>query len=156
MKVIEKSLYLRILRLVAAVLIADPETIDYLSKEYLEKPEIVRLLGRFLTGNGTIFTSEPTCKSELLQQFLRANYVCTIWNNAHLKNPTTYQPDNNGWVLKDDKYQFKWFEGDQLPSYVRDSLKTQSETDEEGDVEDDHAIDWSSSDEENENIDDNA
>ncbi|CAK1552503.1 unnamed protein product [Leptosia nina] len=98
----------------------------------------------------------PPCKSELLQQFLRANYICTIWNNAHLKNPTTYQPDNNGWVLKDDKCQFKWFEGDQLPSYVSDSLKTQSETDEEGDVEDDHAIDWSSSDEENENIDDNA
>ncbi|CAK1544134.1 unnamed protein product [Leptosia nina] len=98
----------------------------------------------------------PPCKSELLQQFLRANYVCTIWNNAHLKNPTTYQPDNTGWVLKDDKYQFKWFKGNQLPSYVRDSLKTQSETDEEGDVEDDHAIDWSSSDEENDNIDDNA
>lgn len=31
-----------------------------------------------------------------------------------------------------------------------------SETDEEGDVEDDHAFDWSSSDEENENINDNA
>ncbi|XP_052744418.1 uncharacterized protein LOC128199343 [Bicyclus anynana] len=94
--------------------------------------------------------------SELLQQFLRANYICTIWNNAHLKNPTTYQPENNGWVLKDDKYQFKWFEGDQLPSYVSDSLKTQSDTEEEGDVEDDSAIDWSSSDEENENIDDNV
>ncbi|GFV16231.1 uncharacterized protein TNCV_4337491 [Trichonephila clavipes] len=42
----------------------------------------------------------PTCKSELLQQYLRANYICTIWNNAHLKNPATYQPDNNGWILE--------------------------------------------------------
>ncbi|GBP85642.1 hypothetical protein EVAR_102173_1 [Eumeta japonica] len=94
-------------------------------------------------------------QNELLQQFLQANYICTIWNNAHLKNLTTYQPDNNGWLLKDEKYQFKWFEGDQLPSYVNDSLKTQSETDKEGDIDDDQAIDWKSSDEENENIDDN-
>ncbi|GFS80542.1 uncharacterized protein TNCV_3179191 [Trichonephila clavipes] len=38
----------------------------------------------------------PPCKRELLQQFLRANYACTIWNNAYLKNPATYQPENNG------------------------------------------------------------
>ncbi|GFY39603.1 uncharacterized protein TNIN_375451 [Trichonephila inaurata madagascariensis] len=68
----------------------------------------------------------PPCKSELLQQFLRANYTCTIWNNAHLKNPATYQPENNGWAFENDKYHFKWFEGDQLPSNVSDSLKTQS------------------------------
>ncbi|GFR17097.1 platelet glycoprotein 4 [Trichonephila clavata] len=68
----------------------------------------------------------PPCKSELLQQFLRANYICTIWNNARLKTPTTYQPANNGWILENNKYHFKWFEGDQLPSYVSDSLKTQS------------------------------
>ncbi|GFR31759.1 uncharacterized protein TNCT_669771 [Trichonephila clavata] len=67
----------------------------------------------------------PPCKSELLQQFLRANCACTIWNNSHLKNPTKYQPDIKGCVLEKDKY-FKWFEEDQTPSYVRDSLKTQS------------------------------
>ncbi|GFY44291.1 uncharacterized protein TNIN_486351 [Trichonephila inaurata madagascariensis] len=53
----------------------------------------------------------PPCKSELLQQFLRENYTCTIWNNAHLKNPATYQPENNGWAFENDKYHFKWFEG---------------------------------------------
>ncbi|KAF9418547.1 hypothetical protein HW555_004696 [Spodoptera exigua] len=41
-------------------------------------------------------SSLPPCKSKLLQQFLRANYICCIWNNAHLKNPTTYEPVNNG------------------------------------------------------------
>lgn len=66
----------------------------------------------------------PPCKSELLQQFLRANYICSIWNNAHLKTPTSYDPVNNGWILENDRYHFKWFEGDQLPNYVSDSLKT--------------------------------
>ncbi|GFQ72538.1 uncharacterized protein TNCT_59011 [Trichonephila clavata] len=94
------------------------------------------------------------CKSELLQQFLRANYICTIWNNAHLKTPTTYQLANNGWILENNKYHFKWFEGDQLPSYVSDSLKTQSETDGEYDINENQTTDGSSSDEDG-NIDDN-
>jgi len=71
-------------------------------------------------------SSLPPCKNELLQQFLRANYICSIWNNANLKNPTIYQPDNNGWEKENDQYHFKWFEGDQLPNYVSDSLETQS------------------------------
>lgn len=68
----------------------------------------------------------PPCKSELLQQFLRANYICTIWNNAHLKNPTSYGLENNGWVLENNQYHFKWFEEDQIPYYVSDSLTTLS------------------------------
>ena len=64
------------------------------------------------------------CKSELLQQFLRANYICSIWNNAHMKNPTKYDPVNNGWILENNQYHFKWFEGDQLPNDVSESLKT--------------------------------
>ncbi|GFY64746.1 uncharacterized protein TNIN_355801 [Trichonephila inaurata madagascariensis] len=39
------------------------------------------------------------------------------WNNAHLKI-SHYQPENNGCAFENDKYHFKWFEGDQLPSYV--------------------------------------
>ncbi|KAK0095063.1 hypothetical protein PV326_009308 [Microctonus aethiopoides] len=42
-----------------------------------------------------------------------------------------------------------------LPNYVSDSLKTSPETDGEGDIENDEAMDWSSSDEDNEDIDDN-
>ncbi|GFR14049.1 uncharacterized protein TNCT_202371 [Trichonephila clavata] len=75
-------------------------------------------------------------------------------HNAHLKTPTTYQPANNGWILENNKYHFKWFEGDQLPSYVSDSLKTQSETDGECDIDETQTMDGSSSDED-ENIDDN-
>ncbi|XP_044730356.1 uncharacterized protein LOC123293560 [Chrysoperla carnea] len=76
----------------------------------------------------------PPCKSELLQQFLRANHICCIWNNAHLKSPTIYKPENNGWVQENNQYHFKWFEGDQLPNYVSDSLEIILETDEEGDI----------------------
>ncbi|KAH9633489.1 hypothetical protein HF086_013166 [Spodoptera exigua] len=97
-------------------------------------------------------SSLPPCKSELLQQFLRANYICCIWNNAHLKNPTTYEPVNNGWILENDEYHFIWFEGDQLPNYVSESLKTVSEAGEEDDVDNDEFREWSNSDDENENV----
>lgn len=70
----------------------------------------------------------PPCKSELLQQFLRANYISTIRNNTHLKNPSIYQPENNGWIREDNMYYFKWLDGDQLPNFVSDSLKTPSGT----------------------------
>lgn len=68
----------------------------------------------------------PPCKSELFQQFLRANYICSIWNNAHLKIPTAYEPVNYGWILEKNQYYFKWFEGDQLPNYVSESLQQMS------------------------------
>ncbi|KAH9634460.1 hypothetical protein HF086_008294 [Spodoptera exigua] len=97
-------------------------------------------------------SSLPPCKSELLQQFLRANYICCIWNNAHLKNPTTYESVNNGRILENDEYHFKWFERDQLPNYVSESLKTVSEAGEEDDVDNDEFREWGSSDDENENV----
>ncbi|CAG5043316.1 unnamed protein product [Parnassius apollo] len=101
-------------------------------------------------------SSLPSCKSELFQQFLRANYICCIWNNAHLKYPTIHKPQNNGWVQENEmkQYHFKWFEGDQLPNFVSDSLQIISETDEEGDL-DINQENWSSSDEDDEDIDDN-
>ncbi|CAK1552457.1 unnamed protein product [Leptosia nina] len=36
----------------------DPDTIEYVSKECLEKPEVVCLLGRHITGNGSVFAPE--------------------------------------------------------------------------------------------------
>ncbi|CAG9785380.1 unnamed protein product [Diatraea saccharalis] len=69
----------------------------------------------------------PPCKSELLQQFRRANYIASIWSNAHMKNPSILSPENNGWVLKDSQYNFNWFDGDQLPSFVSESLENELE-----------------------------
>lgn len=65
----------------------------------------------------------PPCKSELLQQFHRANYIASIWNNAYMKNPNTGSPENNGWIMENDRYNFNWFDGDQLPSFVSESLQ---------------------------------
>lgn len=38
----------------------------------------------------------PPCKSELIQQFRRANYIANIWNNAHVQHSTNFSPVNNG------------------------------------------------------------
>ncbi|CAH0717725.1 unnamed protein product, partial [Brenthis ino] len=69
----------------------------------------------------------PPCKSELSQQFRRANYITSLWKNAHMKKISIFSPDNNGWTLKDNKYHFNWFDGDQLPSFVIESLQEESE-----------------------------
>lgn len=68
----------------------------------------------------------PPCKSELSQQFRRANYITSLWKNAHMKKISIFSPDNNGWTLKDNKYHFNWFDGDQLPSFVSESLQEES------------------------------
>ncbi|XP_046596549.1 uncharacterized protein LOC124294609 isoform X1 [Neodiprion lecontei] len=94
-------------------------------------------------------SSLPPCKNELLQHFLRANYICAIWDNAHLSKPTSRKPENNGWVPESGQYHFKWFEGDQLPNYVSDSLQTLSEAVEDSDIDEDKSTEWSSSDEDN-------
>ncbi|GBP87341.1 hypothetical protein EVAR_17486_1 [Eumeta japonica] len=89
-------------------------------------------------------SSLPPCKSELFQQFRRANYIASIWNNAHEKHPSTLSPENNGWILKDRQYDFNWFDGDQLPSFVSDSLQNELEepNDDEDDVEDELNIQY--------------
>lgn len=68
----------------------------------------------------------PPCKSELLQQFYRANYIASIWNNAHTQNFPGFSPENNGWTLNENQYQFYWFDGDQLPSLVCELLENES------------------------------
>ncbi|GFS50961.1 uncharacterized protein TNIN_9841 [Trichonephila inaurata madagascariensis] len=46
----------------------------------------------------------PTCKSELLQQFRRANYISRLWSNAFMKGFSIFNPENNGWTLEDNQY----------------------------------------------------
>ena len=67
-------------------------------------------------------SSIPPCKSELYQQFLRANYISSVWKNAYKKQPTTLDPLEYGWMEQYDKFVFKWFEGDQLPTSVSDLI----------------------------------
>lgn len=65
----------------------------------------------------------PPCKTELFQQFLRANYISSIWNNANEKLPTIFTPEHNGWRLEENQYHFHWFDGDQLPGDISEFLK---------------------------------
>ncbi|GFY41708.1 uncharacterized protein TNIN_279911 [Trichonephila inaurata madagascariensis] len=71
----------------------------------------------------------PPRKSELLQQFRRANYITSLWSNAHMKGICIFSPENNGWTLEDNQYHFNWFDGDQLPAFVSESLQDESEVD---------------------------
>ncbi|CAF4946604.1 unnamed protein product [Pieris macdunnoughi] len=65
--------------------------------------------------DGAIF---PPCKSELRQHLLRTSYIAHLWSHAHLQEPSQLSPTDWGWEENDDKYVFKWFEGDQVPVSV--------------------------------------
>jgi hypothetical protein len=65
--------------------------------------------------DGSMF---PPCKSELHQHFLRTSYIAHLWSHAHLPIPSELLPGEYGWEERDEKYFFKWFEGDQLPPSI--------------------------------------
>ncbi|CAD0194330.1 unnamed protein product [Chrysodeixis includens] len=90
-----------------------------------------KFLATYNTKNTTIFMKKiisydssnlPPCQHELQQQLLRAAYITNIWRNSHLKEPTFLTPENNGWNLIDDHYDFNWFEGNTVPSSIYDIL----------------------------------
>ncbi|GFX71453.1 uncharacterized protein TNCV_2694411 [Trichonephila clavipes] len=74
-------------------------------------------------------TSIPPCKIELYQQFLRAHYISTIWKNAYKKTAFNFGTIEYGWIEQDNTFILKWFEGDQLPSFVRDLITNIPESD---------------------------
>ena len=63
---------------------------------------------------------------ELLQQFRIANNIATLWNNTHMMQICIFSPENNGWTLDEFRYLFNWFDEDQLPSFVSESLQDES------------------------------
>ncbi|XP_031344700.1 uncharacterized protein LOC116171835 [Photinus pyralis] len=90
-----------------------------------------KFLATYETKNDNIFMKKiisydssnlPPCQRELQQQLLRAAYIANIWRNSHLKEPTFLTPENNGWNLIDDHYDFNWFEGDTVPASIYDIL----------------------------------
>lgn len=67
-------------------------------------------------------SSLPPSKTELHQHLLRVRYVTKFWRNAHLKHPTSLSPQASGWTIHNDKYDFIWFVGEQLPTLVADII----------------------------------
>ncbi|XP_074106572.1 uncharacterized protein LOC141532227 [Cotesia typhae] len=86
----------------------------------------------------------PPCKSELFQQFLRANYISSVWNNANVKLPTIFTPEHNGWRFEENQYHFHWFDGDQLPGDISEFIKNSDEAASNGNITDDDEDDDSS------------
>ncbi|KMQ92560.1 hypothetical protein RF55_7437 [Lasius niger] len=64
----------------------------------------------------------PPCESELRQHFKKTAYIANVWRNAHLRCPTELSLNECGWEENDGTYDFKWFEGDQLPASVNDVI----------------------------------
>ncbi|GBP55558.1 hypothetical protein EVAR_34392_1 [Eumeta japonica] len=60
----------------------------------------------------------------------------SIWNYVHEKQPTIFTPEQNGWRLEENQFHFHWFDGDQLPRDVGESLQ-QSEEDVSNNITDD-------------------
>ncbi|OXU16638.1 hypothetical protein TSAR_005425 [Trichomalopsis sarcophagae] len=86
------------------------------------------------------------CQSEIRQQFERARYISNVWRNA----PTELKPTNCGWIQQGSTYEFKWFEGPQLP--VNDVIR-EEENEESGAEDDESKIDYASDEDEHEQSD---
>lgn len=71
-------------------------------------------------------TSLPPCQDELGQHLLRAKYIANLWSHANQKIPTIFNPVDCGWVEVKNQYQFKWYEGDQVPASVRDIIEDEN------------------------------
>ena len=61
----------------------------------------------------------------MLQKIKRTNYVSVLWKNAHLQDPLSMcnvDATTCGWKLNDGKYEFVWFEGDQMPPNISENI----------------------------------
>lgn len=64
----------------------------------------------------------PPCKEVLLFKIRRVNQICSIWNNATERQAAFYDPLENGWTLKNNKFSPIWFDGPQVPTCLDDIL----------------------------------
>lgn len=70
-------------------------------------------------------SDKPAClfppTDDAFQQHLkRANYQVAIWTNSHVAKPELWNPNGNGWQLKDNKLEPVLFQQDAAPKEVRD------------------------------------
>lgn len=81
-------------------------------------------------------SSIPPCCAVLMNKIKRANLVTTIWKNAALANPSTLNPESNGWFVDDGYYAIRWYDGNQVPQSVSAVLETQCRVTEDEEVDD--------------------
>lgn len=78
---------------------------------------------------GIDFSLLPPCSSVLIQQIMRANSICSIWNKADEKMPIMFHPEKNGWILRENKFTPNWFIGEFTPPTLDDMLLSSEEID---------------------------
>lgn len=81
----------------------------------IEKDDVFRLPKKNIDGSAL-----PPCKAELFQHFLRSCFIAEMWTHAYLKVPISATPTDYGWVEIDNKYEFTWFTGNQLPGTIKE------------------------------------
>ncbi|KAK0074358.1 hypothetical protein PV325_008459 [Microctonus aethiopoides] len=66
----------------------------------------------------------------------RARYIANVWTNATSFDPYELEAEESGWILKEgiSEYEFKWFEGPQLPPTVKDVILDGDDCEVEDDV----------------------
>ncbi|GBP67596.1 hypothetical protein EVAR_98650_1 [Eumeta japonica] len=57
----------------------------------------------------------PPSTRELLEHVKRTIYLSNVWRNAHKQTPTEKKPEECGWNLIEEKYEFHWFDGPHSP-----------------------------------------
>ncbi|XP_053960384.1 uncharacterized protein LOC128864653 [Anastrepha ludens] len=98
--------------------------------KFLDNDNSFRLPKKGIDGS-----SLPPCKTELYNHFLRTCYISEIWSQAHLKVPTVNEPSDYGWVEINNRYEFMWFSGTQLPTSIDQITQSEEDDDNEDMVE---------------------
>ena len=71
----------------------------------------------------------PPCSPVILQKLSRTNYVRSVWLNAHKASLPNFLPSECGWVVQDDCYRLKWYDGEASATTVEDICHDDSEND---------------------------
>ena len=64
----------------------------------------------------------PPCHNMLANKVKRANFVSAMWKKACTPQPVIVSPVDNGWILQDDTYIVKWYDGDQVPRALSNAI----------------------------------
>jgi len=62
----------------------------------------------------------PPTDDAFEQHLKRANYQVAIWTHSHVAKPVLWNPDGNGWQVRDNKLEPVMFQKDAAPREVRD------------------------------------
>ena len=85
----------------------------------------------------------PPCRMSLINKVRRANYIAYLGKNAISSSPSDLDITEHGWLLKNNQYAVKWYEGEQLPESVASILCKEDTCTSMDDLEDEQGT-WSS------------